>query len=189
LTPPGDAATMRPMHHPHVPDRCLPLLRGGISQIALVVEDLEKAVERYWKVFGVGPWQFYSYGKPLLKKMSYRGKPAEYRMRIAMAQVGSLNLELIEMQEGRTVYADFVAKHGFGVHHVGVQVDDADAAIALAKEAGIEMLQDGSGFGCEGDGHFAYLDTEEAIGVMIELREAPRKRYPPEKIYPPEQSA
>jgi len=67
------------------------------------------------------------------------------------------------------VYADFVAEHGFGVHHIGVQVDDADAAIALAKDAGIEMLQDGSGFGLEGDGHFAYLDTVASIGVMVEL--------------------
>ena len=168
-------------------DGYLPFLRGGISQVALVVEDLDRAVEHYWKVFGIGPWHFYSYGKPLLKRMSYKGKPADFSMRIAMAQVGSLNLELIEMGEGPTVYADSVAKHGFGVHHLGVQVDDADAAIALAKGFGIEMLQDGSGFGCEGDGHFAYLDTEEAIGVMIELREAPRKRYPPERIYPPEQ--
>jgi methylmalonyl-CoA/ethylmalonyl-CoA epimerase len=168
------------------PDRCLPFLRGGISQIALVVEDLDRAVERYGKVFGVGPWYFYSYGKPLVKRMSYKGKPADYSMRIAMAQLGSLNIELIEMGEGPTVYADFVTKHGFGVHHIGVQVDDADAAIALAKDAGIEMLQDGSGFGWEGDGHFAYLDTEASIGVMIELREAPRKRRPPERIYPPE---
>jgi hypothetical protein len=121
--------------------------------------------------------------------MSYKGKPAEYSMRIAMAQVGSLNLELIEMGGGPTVYADFVAEHGFGVHHIGVQVDDADAAIALAKDAGIEMLQDGAGFGLEGDGHFAYLDTVATIGVMVELREAPRKRRPPERIYPPEHSA
>lgn len=171
------------------PDRCLPFLKGGISQVALVVEDLDKAVERYWTVFGVGPWHFYSYGTPLVKRMSYKGKPAEYSMRIAMAQVGSLNLELIEMGGGPTVYADFVAEHRFGVHHIGVQVDDADAAIALAKDAGIEMLQDGAGFGLEGDGHFAYLDTVATIGVMVELREAPRKRRPPERIYPPEHSA
>lgn len=165
----------------------LPFLKGGITQVALVVEDLEKAVERYWTVFGIGPWHFYSYGKPLVKKMSYHGQPAEFSMRIAMAQVGSMNIELIEMKDGPTVYADFVRKHGYGVHHIGVQVDDADAAIAMARDAGIEMLQDGQGFGCEGDGHFAYLDTEDTLGVMIELREAPRRRYPPEKTYPPQQ--
>jgi methylmalonyl-CoA/ethylmalonyl-CoA epimerase len=151
-----------------------------------VVEDLDAAVEKYWKVYGIGPWHFYSYDTAIVKKMSYRGKPAAYSMRIAMAQAGPLNLELIEMGEGPTVYADFVARHGFGVHHFGVQVDDADAAIALAKDAGIGMLQDGAGFGLEGDGHFAYLDTEASIGVMIELREVPRTRRPPERIYPPE---
>lgn len=164
----------------------LPFLGRGISQVALVAPDLDRAVERYWKSYGIGPWHFYSYDKTVVKRMSYKGKPAEYRMRIAMAQVGPLNLELIEMGGGPTVYADFVAKHGFGVHHLGVQVDDADAAIAQAEAAGIAMLQDGADFGLDGDGHFAYLDTEGELGVMIELREAPRRRRPPEKIYPPE---
>jgi len=164
----------------------LPFLCGGISQVALVVNDLDTAVERYWKRYGVGPWHFYTYGKPLLRKMSYRGRPAEYRMRIAMAQAGPLNIELIEIVDGPTVYADHVAKHGYGVQHLGVQVDDADAAIAMANAAGIDVLQDGSGFGPDGDGHFAYLDTEDDLGVMIELREAPRRRHPPEKIFPPQ---
>jgi len=168
-------------------DGCLPFLKGGISQVALVVEDLDKAVEAYWRMFGIGPWHFYSYDKTVVKHMSYQGRPADYSMRFAMAQVGPLNLELIEMGRGQTVYADFVAQHGFGVHHLGVQVDDADAAIELAKSFGIQMVQDGSGFGCDGDGHFAYLDTEEAVGVMVELREAPRNRRAPEKVYPPPQ--
>lgn len=162
----------------------LPFLRGGFSQVALVVKDLDTAVERYWNRYGIGPWHFYTYGKPLLKQMSYRGRPVEYRMRIAMAQAGSLNIELIEIIDGPTVYADHVAKHGYRIQHLGVQVDDADAVIEEAKAAGIDMLQDGSGFGLDGDGHFAYLDTEDDLGVMIELREAPRRRHEPERIYP-----
>lgn len=165
----------------------LPFLAGGISQVALVVEDLDEAVERYATAFGVGPWHFYTYGKPLLRRMSYQGRPAGYRMRIAMAQVGPMNIELIESLEGPSVYEDFIAKHGYGVHHLGVQVDDADAAIAQAQAAGVGMLQDGSGFGPDGDGHFAYLDTERELGVMLELREAPRRRHPPEKVVPPRQ--
>ena len=164
----------------------LTILRSGINQVALVVEDLDKAVEHYWKTFGIGPWLFYTYGRPLLKEMTYHGKPTEYRMRLALAQLGPLNLELIEMVEGDTVYADFVSKHGYGVHHFGVKVENMQAALAAARKLGVEMVQDGCGFGVEGDGHFAYLDTEEKIGVMLELREAPRQRHPPDKVYPPE---
>jgi catechol 2,3-dioxygenase-like lactoylglutathione lyase family enzyme len=82
------------------------------------------------------------------------------------------------------VYADFVREHGFGVHHFGVLVDDMEAAIAQAREAGVEMIQDGAGFGRDGDGHYAYLDTEALIGVTIELIERPQGRVPPDKVYP-----
>ena len=118
----------------------LHILANGFNQVALVVPDLEKAVEQYWGAFGIGPWQFYTYGKPLVRRMSYHGKPAEYRMRLALAQMGPLNLELIEMVEGKTVYADFVAKHGYGVHHLGVPVDNMGAALAAAKQLGVDML-------------------------------------------------
>ncbi|HEC61209.1 MAG TPA: VOC family protein [bacterium] len=164
----------------------LPFLKNGVAQIALIVEDLDKAVENYWKTFGIGPWHFYTYGKPLVKKMSYHGKPSEYRMRVGLAWIGQLRIELIEPLEGDTVYADFVKEHGYGIHHLGVLVEDMGQALTLAEEAGFAMTQDGSGFGGGGDGHYAYLDTEDAIGTTIELIDRPQERMPPEKIYPPE---
>ena len=48
------------------------------------------------------------------------------------------------------------------------------------------MTMDGAGFGLNGDGHFAYLDTERIIGVAIELIDRPKGRVKPERIYPPE---
>ena len=166
----------------------VPFLREGVAQVALIVPDLEKAVERYWTLFGIGPWHFYTYGSPLLKKMSYRGRPADYKMRIALSYIGTLRIELIEPAEGDTIYRDFVDEHGYGVHHFGVLVDDMGEALQEADEAGFTMIQDGSGFGRDGDGHYAYLDTEEDIGVTIELIDRPQGRMPPEKVYPPEET-
>lgn len=168
----------------------LPFLQRGIAQVALIVEDLDKAMEAYWKLFGIGPWHVYTYGKPLVKEMSYRGQPAEYRMRLALSWIGPLRIELIQPLEGDTVYADFVRAHGcgsesVGVHHFGLLVDDMDEALALAEDAGLVMTQDGAGFGLSGDGHYAYLDTEALIGVSLELIERPQGRVPPERIYPP----
>ena len=34
----------------------LPFLQNGVAQIAFVVKDLDRTVEAYWKVFGIGPW-------------------------------------------------------------------------------------------------------------------------------------
>lgn len=163
----------------------LPFLKNGIAQVAIIVEDLEKAVENYWKLFGIGDWHFYTYGKPLVKRMTYHGKPGEYKMRVALSYLGPMRIELIEMLEGDTIYADFVKEHGYGVHHFGVLVEDIENAIAQAEAAGLTMTMDGAGFGRDGDGHYAYLDTENRIGVAIELIERPKGRMPPEKVYPP----
>ena len=163
----------------------LPFLTKGVAQVALIVDDLDSAVRNYWDLFGIGPWQFYTYGKPLVKRMTYHAEPAEYRMRIALSYIGPLRIELIEMLEGDTVYADFVAAHGYGVHHFGVLVDDMETAIAQAEAGGLTVTQDGSGFGLDGDGHYAYLDTEDSIGVTLELIERPKRRAEPERIYPP----
>jgi catechol 2,3-dioxygenase-like lactoylglutathione lyase family enzyme len=164
----------------------LPFLQNGIAQVAMVVKDLDRTVEHYWKVFGIGPWHFYTYGRPLVTKMSYYGKPADYKMRVALSYFGPMRVELIEPQEGETVYADFIKEHGYGIHHFGLLVEDMQTAIAQVEAAGFKVIMDGSGFGPDGDGHYAYLDTEGQLGITLELIERPKRRFPPEKIYPPE---
>ncbi len=167
-------------------DKTLPFLNNGVAQVAILVKDLDEAAEHYWKLFGIGPWHFYTYGKPLVQRMTYHGQPAEYRMLVALSYLGPTRIELIQPLEGDTVYADFIEEHGYGVHHFGVLVDDMEAALAEAEAAGLTMTMDGAGFGPDGDGHYAYLDTEDRLGVTIELIERPKERARPEKIYPPE---
>jgi hypothetical protein len=59
-----------------------------------------------------------------------------------------------------------------------------DTALEEAKERGFRIIQEGAGFGPDGDGHYAYLDTEEMFGVIYEIIERPEARYPPESIFP-----
>jgi len=165
-------------------NRQAPFPITNIAQICVIVPNLNQAVENYWKVFGIGPWSFYTYGKPLVKRMTRHGRPSEYKMRVALANVGPMRIELIEPLEGDTVYSEFVEKHGYGVHHVGVLTEDMAAALNRAKQAGLDMTQDGAGFGPDDDGHYAYLATEDLIGTTIELIERPQRRNPPEKTYP-----
>jgi methylmalonyl-CoA/ethylmalonyl-CoA epimerase len=164
----------------------LPFLKNGIAQIAILVENLEETVENYWNTFGIGPWHFYTYAKPLVREMSYRGHPADYKMRLALSQLGSMRIELIEAKEGDSIYADFIREHGYGVHHIGILVEDMKEALIQAGSAEVDMIQDGSGFGLDGDGHYAYLDTEQQFGVTFELIQRPRARVAPEKIFPPD---
>jgi len=169
------------------PKHQTPFPIDNIAQVCVIVPDLDRAVENYWKVFGIGPWTFYTYGKPLVKRMTRHGEPCEYKMRVALANVGTMRIELIEPLEGDTVYNEFVEKHGYGVHHVGVLIESMGDALARANEAGLKMTQDGAGFGPDDDGHYAYLATEDLIGTTIELIERPQRRNPPEKTYPPEE--
>jgi methylmalonyl-CoA/ethylmalonyl-CoA epimerase len=169
----------------HQPDGDTPFPITNIAQICVIVPNVDQAVENYWDIFGIGPWSFYTYGEPLVKRMTRNGKPTEYKMRVALANVGPMRIELIEPLEGDTVYQEFVDKHGYGVHHVGVLTDSMAESLARAAKAGLAMTQDGAGFGPDDDGHYAYLDTEELIGTTIELIERPRRRTPPEKVYPP----
>ncbi|TVR05921.1 MAG: hypothetical protein EA403_01375 [Spirochaetaceae bacterium] len=169
------------------PRKSLPFLNNGIAQIAFVVEDLDRTVRNYHAGFGTGPWHFYTYGKPLVKRMTYRGQPADYEMRVALSYFGPMRVELIQPTRGPSVYHEFIEKHGYGVQHFGVLVEDMTSALAEAEAAGYAMIMDGAGFGKDGDGHYAYLDTEADYGVVYELIQRPAGRMPPEKIYPAEE--
>lgn len=169
------------------PKKPLPFLSNGIAQIAFVVEDLDRMVQSYHEGFGIGPWHFYTYGKPLVKRMTYRGQPADYEMRVALSYFGPMRVELIQPTRGPSVYHEFIEKHGYGVQHFGVLVEDMKSALAEAEAAGYAMIMDGAGFGKDGDGHYAYLDTEADYGVVYELIQRPAGRMPPEKTYPVEE--
>jgi hypothetical protein len=155
-----------------------------IAQICLVVPDIEEATRNFQERFGVGPWHFYTYGKPLVKRMTRHGKPIEYKMKVALSNIGSMRIELIQPMEGDTVYRDFVEKHGYGIHHLGILTENMQDSIRMAEEAGIAMTMDGAGFGPDDDGHYAYLDTEDLVYTTFELIERPKRRNPPERIYP-----
>ncbi len=167
-----------------LPPGALSFLQGGVSQIAQVVEDLDETVAQYWKRFGVGPWDFWTYQRPLIARQSYRGAPSDYCLRIALCWMGPTRIELIQPVRGPSVHEDFVRAHGYGVQHLGILVTDMEGALAQARAAGIDMIMDGAGFGLDGDGHYAYLDTEALLGVTLELIQRPQRRRPPEKIYP-----
>ena len=114
------------------------------------------------------------------------GEDADYSMRIALSYFGPTRIELIEIKEGNSIYKDFVEEKGYGIQHLGILVDDIQPTIQQAEATGLKVIQDGSGFGLDGDGHYAYLDTEGDFGITFELIERPKGKKEPEKIFPPD---
>jgi methylmalonyl-CoA/ethylmalonyl-CoA epimerase len=162
----------------------LPFQVKTVDQVGFVVKDIDKAMEAYWRV-GVGPWRVYTYGAPLVKDITYRGKPGDWRFRIALASVGGFSLELIQPLSGKNIYSDYLETHGeSGIQHLGFVVDNLDLAVEEARQSGYEVIQSGRGHGVRGDGKFAYLSTEDDLFTVYELMELVSERFPPERVYP-----
>src|SRR4051794_41831500 len=79
------------------------LLDRPIRQIALVVADLEVAVRAYADALGIGPWNVYTIGAPAMTGMTYRGEPADFVIRHALAFSGEVMLELVQPIGGPSI--------------------------------------------------------------------------------------
>jgi hypothetical protein len=155
-----------------------------LHQVGLVVRDLDRGMRHYWEGFGIGPWRVYTYGPPLVKEMTYRGRRQDYRMRLGFAYVGSLMIELIQSLEGPNIYVEHLQAHGEGLHHVLTYVEDLDRAIGDLEARGYPLIQSGRGYGVHGDGGYAYFDTTATLGLILEVAQVPKERVPPEAMYP-----
>ena len=157
---------------------------GSIDQVAVVVRDLDAAMERYAAHLGIGPWKVYTYGTHRMHTITFRGRDQPYVMKLALAQVGATQYELIEPLKGPTTYHEFLEQRGEGLHHLGYYVADIDAEIARMAALGYPLLQSGRGFGADGDGAYAYFDTAADFGCIVEAITPPRQMPVPEYVYP-----
>ena len=55
-------------------------------------------------------------------------------------------------------------------------VDSVAEVVSQAAAEGIGVLSSGEGFGVDGSGKFAYLDTHAALGMNFEVIEPPPRR-------------
>jgi hypothetical protein len=152
-------------------------------QIALVVRDLEASMRTYVHDYGIGPWEIYEFNPGNVADMREDGEPVERSWRLAIANVGQVQWELIEPLDDESVYARFLAEKGAGLHHVGVGVPGFDEALARQVERGNSVLLGGEYKGIR----FAYLDTVGDLGLVTEIFSgAPGEDQQPDATYPPE---
>ena len=154
-----------------------------VLQIAVVVEDLEKAMATYWEVFGIGPWQIYTLQPPEMTDATVRGRPQPYSMRLALAMVGNLQWELIQPLTGESIYKEFLQQRGGGLHHIACTVPDYEQASQALRQRGMPGLMGGTWRGVL----YQYFDTEKVLGTIVELFNHPPDFVmpPPEATYPP----
>jgi len=160
----------------------------GINQVAIVVKDIQRTVENYWSILGIGPWEIYAWEAPLVFERTYYGKPAWAREKIALAQVGAVQLELVQPVEGDSIYQDFLTEHGEGLHHLNFLVDDVDELDKTAEilaEEGFPTIQSGRIGTSEDKGGYNYIDTKP-LHTIWEPVHSPKKGKSVEPIRYPE---
>lgn len=174
------------MVDPHILDALPPTLLQSqpIKQIAIVVRDLESAARAYWQQLRIGPWTAFEYTPAFLKEMTYKGAPAAFSLRHALAWKENVQFELVQPLDGPSIFADHLREHGEGFHHLGIYVPDHARAVTEITAAGFSPLQAAKGFGATGDGAFAYFSSPGLPGAIIELIGAPSVRREPLFVYP-----
>ena len=158
----------------------------SVSQVAVVVKDIDAAMKAYHEAFGWGPWNVYEHVPPKLHDQHLHGQPAEYSMIGAECEVQpGLVFELIQPLEGDSIYKEHLEKYGEGVQHIALMQhspEESDAFKARFTGAGYPMTMGGRiGETIE----FYYVDTsplvhfvaESGSGHAIEL--TPVRQYPP----------
>jgi len=134
-----------------------------VHQLGYVVADIEKTCSYYESVLGIGP-----FCPPFEVDMSgaiLRGKPIATKIKVAFAQSGSVQVELIQPVEGENLYTEFLARYGDGIHHLAYTVDDMEAMKAEFADRGLQPVFYHDMIVME----FAYYDTSEIGGIMTEL--------------------
>jgi len=139
-----------------------------VSQIGVVVEDLDRVASFLESSFALGPFRVEEVEAP---NVWDRGEEKHIKARLGFAMMGQVELELIHIVEGDSVHLEFLRQHGEGLHHLGFHVEDFEGKLRQARAMGLEVLQTGP-FGR----FYAYLDTRRCGGLIFELIEGDDSR-------------
>lgn len=146
------------------------VIKGEIFQMAYVVADLEAAVDHWTRTLGVGP--FFNFPLPLeldwLELDGRRVDDHDILSGAALAQNGSVQIEILVPGSAPSPYRDFLDSGRQGLQHVGMYATDYDRQMEEARKAGIGVAMEG----ILPLSRFAYLHTDnDFAGTMVELIE------------------
>ncbi len=124
-----------------------------INHLAIVVEDIESSL---------GFWRD-ALGLPVgdVKEVT------QEEVQIAFMDAGESHLELVQPTTEDSGIAKYLARKGAGLHHVCFDVEDIDAALAVMKAKGVQLINEEPR---ERDGRrYAFIHPKSTGGVLVEL--------------------
>lgn len=125
-----------------------------IDQVGIVVNDLERTMDLYEQLFGIEPF------------LTLESPVNSAKLKIGLFFLGDIQVELIQVLEGKTIHSEFLEKRGEGFHHLAFFVDNIEKELKSLEKGGIKVLERGRVLD---EVKYAYLDTEKLLGVVLEL--------------------
>jgi methylmalonyl-CoA/ethylmalonyl-CoA epimerase len=131
------------------------MMSTKINHIAIVVENIEKALHVYRDAVGL----------PLEHIAT---EPAE-EVRVAFLPTASGQIELIQPTSPDSGVAKFLAKRGEGLHHICLEVDSIADSVEALQTRGLQILGQAR-VNQRGD-KYIFVHPKSAHGVLLELYE------------------
>ncbi len=125
-----------------------------IDHIAIVVKDLDAAIDLYTQTLGFTPL--------------YRETIADQGVEAVGLQAGDSVIELLRPLDPNSPIARFRGDAETKLHHTAYRVDDIETALADYKSKGVRLIDERPRKGAHGN-LIAFLHPKSTGGVLIEL--------------------
>lgn len=139
-----------------------------VTQIAILVHDIEKTAQDYADLFGVEKPETLISPTPDIAKTEYLGNPTEARVKQAFFNVGpNVQIELLEPDHEPSTWRHDLDLYGEGIHHIAFVVNGIRKIVKTSEQNGIKEIQKGEWVG----GRYSYLDSKDLLKLTLELLE------------------
>lgn len=126
-----------------------------IDHVAVAVENIDESLAKLTHALGLTARE--------------REVVESQRTEAALLPIGESNLELIE-PKGNDGLRKFLDKRGPGLHHIAIEVEGIESALALLKSLGVPLIDETPRSGARGH-KVAFLHPKATAGVLVELVE------------------
>jgi methylmalonyl-CoA epimerase len=138
-----------------------------ITQVGIIVKDIDKARIAWSEMLGVKPPQPSVAEGHSSRPTLFMGNPSDAKAKLAFFSMENLQIELIQPLGGKSTWQEFLDKNGEGIHHIAFQVKDINGKEKEFRMINMPTLQSG---GWDG-GAYSYIDGSKEIGCILELLE------------------
>src|SRR5579883_953728 len=135
-----------------------------IDHVAVCVPDIDEAAARWRSVLGLQPRE-----RELVESQKTEAALLPLGAPDSPASADATQIELISPR-GNEGLARFLEKRGPGLHHIAVEVEGIENAIALLTSLGVPMIDTAPRLGARGH-KVAFVHPKATGGVLVELVE------------------